>query len=91
MAPVPRPQAQLRYDDRQWQVLADEAEDLLAKGDFPGAERVARQLAEEGRRVFGDDHGNMAASLSILGGSLLKQGKYPEAETIFRESLTLTL
>jgi len=89
VAPVPRPQAQLRYDDRQWQVLADEAEDLLAKGDFPGAERVARQLAEEGRRVFGDDHANMAASLSILGGSLLKQGKYPEAETIFRESLTL--
>ena len=86
-APAPRPQQ--RYDDRQWQALADQAEDLLAKGDFPGAERVARELAEEGRRVFGADHTNMAASLSILGGSLLKQGKYPEAESVFRDSLAI--
>jgi len=88
-APTPRPQVQQRYDDRQWQALADQAEDLLAKGDFPGAERVARQLVEEGQRVFGGDHANMSASLSILGGSLLKQGKYPDAEAIFRESLAI--
>jgi CHAT domain-containing protein/tetratricopeptide (TPR) repeat protein len=83
----PAPQQAARVDDRQWQALADQAEELLAKGDFPGAERVGRQLLEEGARVFGADHPNMAASLSILGGSLLKQGKYPDAESSFRDAL----
>ncbi len=88
--PIPRAvpvQVQQRVDDRQWQTLADQAEELLARGDFPGSERVARQLVEEAGRVFSADHVNMAGSLAILGGSLLKQGKYPEAETIFRNAL----
>ncbi len=78
-----------RIDDRQWQQLADRAEDQLAKGDFGASELTARELVEEAKRVFGVEHVNMAGSLAILGGSLLKQGRYPEAESSFRESLGL--
>src|SRR4051812_33804048 len=58
------PQAGQRADDRQWQSLADQSEELLGKGDFSGAERVGRALVEEGRRVFGDGHPNLASSYS---------------------------
>src|SRR6478672_4210354 len=78
--PAARPAPAQRVDDRQWQSLADQAEDLLGKGDFSASERVARDLVEEAKRVFGPDHANTGTSLSILGGSLLKQGRYPEAE-----------
>src|SRR6476660_7025312 len=80
--PAARPAPAQRVDDRQWQTLADQAEDLLSKGDFSGSERVARDLVEEAKRVFAPDHANIATSLSILDGSLLKQGRYPEAESI---------
>ena len=93
LKPAPKPAAtpvhQQRVDDRHWQALADEAEDLLAKGDFAGSERLARELVAEAQQIFGAEHGNMATSLSILGASLLKQGRYSEAEGHFRDTLTL--
>ncbi len=61
----------------------------MDKGDFPGGERIGLQVVEEARRVFGENHINMAASLSILGGSRLKQGKYADAEVAFRQSLSI--
>lgn len=85
-APVQAQQAP-RLDDKRWADLADESEEALAKGDFGRAEARGRELVDEGRRVFGDDHGNTAASFSILGSVLFRQGKYPEAEAQFRLSL----
>ena len=61
----------------------------MEKGDFPGGERVGIEVVEEARRVFGESHINMAASLSILGGSRLKQGKYAPAEDAFRQALSV--
>ena len=78
-----------RIDDRQWQSLADQAEDLLAKSDLAGAERAARALVEEGRRIFPADHANQAAGYSILGGVLLKQARYADAEGLFRQALEI--
>src|ERR1043165_4578219 len=61
-AQAARAQAQ-RADDRHWQELADQAEALLAKGDLPNAERAGRQLVDEGKKVFGDGHANVAEHL----------------------------
>jgi CHAT domain-containing protein/tetratricopeptide (TPR) repeat protein len=83
--PAPRTSA----DDQRWRLLADQAEDLLEKGDFVGGERVGRQVVDEARRLFGESHANMAASLSILGGSQLRQAKYAEAEETFRQALSI--
>jgi len=78
-----------RIDDRLWQSLADQAEDLLARGDLAGAERAARALVDEGRRIFPADHANQAAGYSILGGALLKQARYADAEGLFRQALEI--
>jgi CHAT domain-containing protein/tetratricopeptide (TPR) repeat protein len=86
---VPQQAPAQPIDDRRWRTLADQAEDLMEKGDFPGGERVGLEVVEEARRLFGENHLNMAASLSILGGSRLKQGKYPEAEASFRQALSI--
>ncbi|MBM3347283.1 MAG: tetratricopeptide repeat protein, partial [Betaproteobacteria bacterium] len=88
-APAPAEAQTQQVDDRRWRALADQAEDLMEKGDFPGGERIGQKVVEEARLLFGENHLNMAASLSILGGSRLKQGKYPEAETAFRQALAI--
>ncbi len=82
----PAPQ---RVDDRHWQQLADQAEGLLAKGNFSDAEQAGRQLVVEAKRIFGANHVNTASSFSILGAVLLKQGRYGEAEEQFREALAI--
>ncbi|MBI2319289.1 MAG: CHAT domain-containing protein [Betaproteobacteria bacterium] len=83
------PQSAREVDDRRWQQLADEAEAALAQGSFSAAERLGRDLLEEARRVFGEDHANMAASQSILGSALLRQGRYADAEIRFRQALSI--
>ena len=76
-------------DDRRWQELADQTDGALAKGDYPGAERFGRELVDEGLRIFGDAHANAAASLSLLGSALFRQGKHAEAESQFRRALEI--
>ena len=76
-------------DDRHWQELADQAEAGLAKGDFSKAEQVARQLVEEALRIFGEAHANTAASRSILGWALFREGRYGAAEAEFRLSVNI--
>ena len=76
-------------DDRHWQDLADRTEDALAKGDFGAAERLGQELVKEGLRVFGAGHANAAASYSLLGSALFRQGKYAGAETQFRRALEI--
>lgn len=76
-------------DDRRWRQLADEAEEALAKGGFSTAELVSRQLVEEALHIFGDGHANTAASRSILGSALLRQGKYADAEVQFSQALSI--
>jgi CHAT domain-containing protein/Flp pilus assembly protein TadD len=78
-----------RVDDKRWNDLADQADALLAKGDFSQAESVARELVTEGLRVFGDAHANTAVSYTSLGTALLRQGKYGPAEAELRRALTI--
>ncbi len=81
--------ASTRVDDSHWQGLADRAEELLAKGNFPGAEQTAREALEEARKIFGTEHPNTAASHSILGAALLKQGRYGDADAQFRQAVAV--
>ena len=76
-------------DDRRWQELADQAETALARGDFAGSERTARELVAEGLRIFGEAHPNTAAGYSTLASALFRQGRYAEAESQFRRALEI--
>ncbi len=72
-----------------WEDLADQAEALLAKADYAGAQQAGERLLEQALRLFGAAHGNTAASHSVLGSALFKQGRYAEAETQFRQVLSI--
>src|SRR3954471_24883874 len=67
-------------DLKAWEDLADEAEAMLARADYAGAQQAGEKLLEQALRLFGASHGNTAASHSVLGSALFKQGRYPEAE-----------
>jgi CHAT domain-containing protein/tetratricopeptide (TPR) repeat protein len=89
--PVPPPArpAPPSAEVRAWENLADRAEAMLAKADFAGAQQAAETLVEDARRLFGPTHGNTAASYSLLGSTLFRQGRYSEAENQFRQALTI--
>ena len=62
---------------------------MLARGDFAGAQASSERLVEQARTLFGPSHGNTASAYSTFGGALFKQGRYAEAETAFRQALTI--
>ncbi len=92
--PVPAPvqgaaRPAQRFDDKHWNDLADQADALLAKGEFSQAESVARELVAEGLRVYGGEHANTAVSHTILGTALLRQARYGAAEIELRQALAI--
>jgi len=88
--PAPRPGQQAkRVDDRHWQELMDQAEAQIAKGEYARGEDSGRQLVEEARRIFGDDHPDTATSLNVLADAQLRQGKYAEAQKNFSAALDI--
>jgi CHAT domain-containing protein/tetratricopeptide (TPR) repeat protein len=74
---------------KAWEDLADQAEAQLAKADYSGAEQAAQRLVEQALALFGETHGNTAASQSLLGSALFRQGRYAEAERRFRQALSI--
>jgi tetratricopeptide (TPR) repeat protein len=59
----------------------------IRKGDFPNAERLARESVEKHLRVHGDAHPETAFGWTYLGAALHRQGKFSEAEECYRKSL----
>jgi serine/threonine protein kinase/tetratricopeptide (TPR) repeat protein len=59
----------------------------IRKGDYPAAERLARESVEKHLHVHGDSHPETAFGWTYLGASLHRQGKFNEAEECYRKSL----
>jgi len=78
-----------KVDDTRSRQLLQEAQGLLARGDYPAAEAASLRLLQENIRTFGPDHPNVATALNLLGAANLKQGKFNEAEGNFRRTLTI--
>jgi tetratricopeptide (TPR) repeat protein len=62
---------------------------LLAQGDGAGALAALRKALELSSRVLGDEHPDVAKSLSALGAVYKAQGNYAEAEPLMRQALEL--
>jgi serine/threonine protein kinase len=63
---------------------------LMSKqGDPAGAEETARRAVSMHRRVHGDEHPETAYGLADLGRVLLDRQKYRDAETVFREAMSI--
>ena len=57
-------------------------------GDLPAAEQLAKDALAMHRRMHGVNHPETGWAIFNLGGALMEQKKYSEAETAFREALT---
>jgi serine/threonine-protein kinase len=68
--------------------LLDQIGDIYRKlGRFDRAEPLLREALDTRRRLFGDKHTEVTASLYSLGSLLYNQGKYVQAETLQQEAL----
>src|SRR5512140_3058473 len=77
-----RPPAQQakRVDDRHWRELMDQAEALIAKGEYARGEEAARQLVDEALKLFGDGHPDTATSFNVIADAQMRQRKYADAQ-----------
>lgn len=76
-------------DPSKWSELNAQTVELFNKGDYAGAETVARQALNEASAKFGENHTNTANSLNILAAILDKQGKYSDSEGLHRKALAI--
>jgi eukaryotic-like serine/threonine-protein kinase len=68
--------------------MLEQARARLGRGDYPGAEAVARECLHLRRRVLGDDHLDVAAARGVLGEILLYRDRPREAEAEFHRAVT---
>ena len=59
-----------------------------AAGEFAPAETMQRQALALARRLYGDHHTNVVASLTALGQTLQQRGQFATAERVLKEALT---
>ncbi len=70
--------------------LLDElAEAIEDKGGFLKAGIIYREAYEMQKRIFGEEHENVALALNNLAAAVASQGKYEEAEGLYREALRI--
>ncbi|MHB8520974.1 MAG: tetratricopeptide repeat protein [Limisphaerales bacterium] len=58
-------------------------------GEYAKAEAMARESLAIAKRLFGNEHAEVARSLFELAAALMEQSKLPEAEVQFREALAM--
>ena len=72
-----------------WQQLQGQVEDLLAKGSFAEAERLARDALQAAIAGFGAGDPNVAASHSALAAARLRSNDLAGAEAGFHQALVI--
>jgi CHAT domain-containing protein/tetratricopeptide (TPR) repeat protein len=87
--PAPAKPLPKQADDRQFRALLEEARRAYQRGDYPATQAAAQKLLEEGTRVFGPNHPDVAVALNLLGAASLRMGKFSEAEGYFRRMLAI--
>src|SRR4051794_23915474 len=71
----------------QWEALSKQIVTSIQKGQAGAAIPLAEQALALARQAFGDKDPPTLASLNILATLLLYQGRYAEAEPLYREAL----
>src|SRR5262249_35447269 len=70
-------------------VLRTSADTALLQGDFPKAERLAREALALHRKLQGDDHLATGAGWVALGNVVYRQKKFDEAQKYYREAMPI--
>jgi tetratricopeptide (TPR) repeat protein len=73
--------------DTHVKTLTAAAELYYKQGQFDAAEKIWRDLIDEGRQAVGGHHGDILQSLDGLAHSVYDLGRYVEAETLWKEVL----
>lgn len=76
-------------DDETVSNLAQLAHVAEALGDDSLAVERAQAVLDSRRRVYGDEHPYVAEALNDVAFTLRKQGRYTEAEPLYRESIAI--
>jgi tetratricopeptide (TPR) repeat protein len=79
----------LAAQEARWDQLTEQATELREQGKDAEAIRVAEEAVQVAEATFGADHQNLALSLNTLGLMYDEQGKYAEAELLFKRSLAI--
>jgi tetratricopeptide (TPR) repeat protein len=69
--------------------LAEKVEQLQGEGRYSEAIPLAEQVLGLRRRVFGENHPDVATGLSNLAGLYQAQGRYSEAEPLLQQALKI--
>ncbi|MBX9792246.1 MAG: tetratricopeptide repeat protein [Pirellulales bacterium] len=75
--------------EQRVQSLHREVSKLFAQGDFARAAERAELLKELVKELQGEEHPNYSAALNNLAVLYKLQGKYPQAESLFKEALAI--
>src|ERR1700730_5596510 len=62
-------------------------QELYAAGNYPAALAEAQRLEAAVKAVFGTNHANYAAALDAIANVYRAQGKYAEAEGLYKRAL----
>jgi tetratricopeptide (TPR) repeat protein len=69
-----------------WKELIGKAGMLYQQGQYSEAAKVAEEALSVAEKTFGPDHPAVAVSLNNLGELYRAQGRYSEAEPLFKRS-----
>ena len=73
----------------EWKTLNDEAHSLYRQGSYDLAVGVAKKALQIAEQAFGPNHPDVATSLNILGDLYVAQGRYAQAEPLYKRSLAI--
>ena len=73
----------------EWQALSTEADTLYRGGDHERALEAGRKALEVAEKNAGPDHPDVAVSLNLLALLFQAQGRYAEAEPLFKRALAI--
>jgi len=72
-----------------WDELNAKASTLYQQGQYSEAAKVAEEAWEVAENTFGPDHPNVATSLNNLAVLYKAQGKYAQAEPLYKRALAI--
>ena len=73
----------------EWENLNNEARSLYQKGQYDQAIVLVNKALDVAKKEWGNDHPNVAQTLNNLGLIYQDQGRYAQAETLYKRSLEI--
>ncbi len=70
-----------------WEHLGTKANILYKRGQYTEAANVAKEALKVAKEIYGSGHSNVASSMYNIAILYRKQGKFSEAEPLFKRAL----